>query len=140
MNPLLLKKLKDRLNGVLISSIILENDDVVIVKDGIRVSNIRLTSIFDKIKLVSATKSSSSARIDVGRWVNDDNLSMKDIPPVTLPDLSNFKGLTVINVGLYQTKSPNGLKTTISLTAVPDPEQPSTKVATVAIGFVVPKR
>lgn len=140
MNPLLLKKLKERLNGIVISSIILESGDVVIVKNGVRVSNIRLTTIFDKIKLVSATKSSSAARVDVGRWVNDDNLSMKDIPPVTVPDLSNFNGLTIINVGLYQTKSPVGLKTTVSLTAVPDPEQPSLKVATVAIGFVVPKR
>lgn len=136
MNPLLLKKLRDRLNGVVVNSINLESDDVTIVKDGTRLSNIRLSTFFDNIKHVSATKGLDLNRVDISRWINDDTQTIRDIKNNGCVDFSNLKGLTIVNVGMYQSKVPSGLKTTISLTTVPDPKQPTKKVEVVAIGFI----
>lgn len=126
------KKIISKLTEITLGGIMFEPNDCVIVKEGIRSSHVRLSTLFGKIKDVSATKSDTEGRVDVGRWVNDDTQSVRDIPPKTLPTISEFIKREVKHVGIYRTKTRYGVKTTLSLTVAITEK----KTATLAIGFM----
>lgn len=139
--------LKKALMGITIHSITIVATDVEIVKqNGSRNTRIALSSILGPVKLDGVATSLNQSRVDVSKWVNDDESKVVPKQRENIENLNFFVNRTILGVGLYESKIGRGKKLTVTLrTAIVEPEtdpkkKPKTpKIETVVFSFTQTK-
>lgn len=139
--------LKKALMGVVIHSIKVTTTDVEIVKlNGSRNTRIALSSILGPVKFDGFATSLNQSRVDVSKWVNDDESRVTPKEPEDMQKLDFFVNRTILGVGLYESKIGRNKKMTVTMrTAVVEPEadpkkKPKTpKIETLVFSFIQTK-